>query len=142
MIRSRMRSTSRSAWTELLRLLLDSRAYLWWLMDDGSLPPAARKAIAEPQSVVFVSAATIWELAIKQRLGRLEVEDADLEAEIAENDFLELPMDAQHAQRAAALPPHHPDPFDRMLIAQTQTEGLVCITGDEGFAEYGIATLW
>ena len=76
MIRSRMRSTSRSAWTELLRLLLDSRAYLWWLMDDGSLPPAARKAIAEPQSVVFVSAATIWELAIKQRLGRLEVEAA------------------------------------------------------------------
>ncbi len=125
-----------------MRLLLDSRAYLWWLMDDHSLPPAARQAISEPQSVVFVSAATIWELGIKQQLGRLRVEDADLEAEIVENDFLELPMEARHAQRAAALPPHHPDPFDRMLIAQTQAEGLVCVTGDEEFAEYGIATLW
>jgi PIN domain nuclease of toxin-antitoxin system len=125
-----------------LRLLLDSRAYLWWLMDHRSLPSAARQAIAQSDSVVFVSAATIWELAIKQQLGRLRVEDADLVAEIAENDFLELPMEARHAQRAAALPPHHPDPFDRMLIAQTQTEGLVCITGNEGFAEYGIATLW
>ncbi len=125
-----------------MRLLLDSRAYLWWLMDHRSLPPAARQAIAEPRSVVFVSAATIWELAIKRQLGRLRVEDADLEAEIAENDFLELPMEARHAQRAADLPPHHPDPFDRMLIAQSQTEGLVCITGDAEFAEYGIATLW
>ena len=111
-------------------------------MDHQSLPTAARQAIAEPHSVVFVSAVTIWELAIKQQLGRLTVKDADLEAEIAENDFLELPMKARHAQRAATLPLHHPDPFDRMLIAQTQTEGLVCITGDAGFAEYGIATLW
>lgn len=125
-----------------MRLLLDSRAYLWWLMDHGALPPAARQAIARPDSVVFVSAATIWELAIKRRLGRLRVDDADLEAEIAENDFVELPMAARHAQCAAALPAHHPDPFDRMLIAQTQTEGLVCVTGDEEFAEYGIATLW
>ncbi len=125
-----------------MRLLLDSRAYLWWLMDDRSLPPAARQAISEPQSIVFVSAATIWELGIKQQLGRLRVEDADLEAEIGENDFLELPMEARHAQQAAALPPHHPDPFDRMLIAQTQAEGLVCITDDEEFADYGIATLW
>ncbi len=125
-----------------MRLLLDSRAYLWWLMDHRSLPPAARQAIAEPHSVVFVSAATIWELAIKRRLGRLRVDDADLEAEIAENDFLELPMEARHAQRAADLPPHHPDPFDRMLIAQSQTEGLVCITGDAEFGEYRVTTLW
>jgi PIN domain nuclease of toxin-antitoxin system len=126
-----------------LRFLLDSHAWLWWLMDDRRLGRQAAPAIADPSSLVFVSAATVWELAIKTGLGRLEIDDdVDLVAEIAAAGFYELPITARHARRAALLPRHHEDPFDRMLIAQAQDEGLTCVTRDAVFSEYPVATLW
>jgi len=125
-----------------VRLLLDSHAYLWWLADDPRLSKAARDAISRPDSLVHVSSATIWELGIKSSLGRLDTGGVDLVEEIRENGFAELAMTARHAQRAAALPRQHDDPFDRMLIAQAETETLTCVTRDAAFAGYGVPTLW
>jgi PIN domain nuclease of toxin-antitoxin system len=124
-----------------VRLLLDSHAFLWWLAEDKKLSPEARDAVADPSSIVHVSAATIWELAIKAALGKLDLQGADLVEEIAENDFVELPMTARHSSVAANLPRHHQDPFDRMLIAQAQVEGLTVVTRDPAFRSYGIAIL-
>jgi PIN domain nuclease of toxin-antitoxin system len=125
-----------------MKLLLDSHAYLWWLMGAPELSPAAREAMADPGNTVLVSAATIWEMEIKRALGRLDVGDADLVAEIEANGFGELPVRARHATAAATLPRHHDDPFDRMLIAQSTAEGLTCVTRDRVFEEYGAARLW
>lgn len=125
-----------------MKLLLDSHAYLWWLSDDPRLTPAARAAIADPANVVLVSAATIWEIEIKRSLGRLDAGEHDLVAEIQANRFGELAVGARHAQAAACLPRHHDDPFDRMLMAQSQLEGLVCVTRDPAFQAYGVPCLW
>ena len=122
-----------------MNLLLDSQAFLWWLAEDPRLGAGARQAVADPASIVHVSAATVWELAIKASLGKLDLDGADLVAEIEENDFLELPMTARHSVAAATLPRHHDDPFDRMLIAQAQVEGLTIVTRDPAFRAYGIA---
>lgn len=126
----------------MIRLLLDTHAFVWWLTDDPALGEKAREAIADPGAVVYVSAASIWEIAIKAQLGRIDILDADLVAEIAANDFAELPIAARHADRAGRLPPHHADPFDRMLVAQAQLEGLVCVTRDPTFEAYGVPVLW
>jgi len=125
-----------------VKLLLDSHAYLWWLADDQRLGARARKAITDPTNAVLVSSAAIWEIAIKAALGRLDLHDADVVAEIAANRFIELPITAAHAAAAAALPRHHDDPFDRMLIAQAQIEHLRCVTRDPAFSAYRVATLW
>lgn len=125
-----------------MRLLLDSHTYLWWLSEDPALPADARAAIAAPENVVLVSAVTIWEIAINETLGRIDLGDSDLVAEISANDFAELPVTALHARTAGALPRHHDDPFDRMLIAQAQLEGLTCVTRDRAFVLYDVTTHW
>jgi PIN domain nuclease of toxin-antitoxin system len=121
-------------------LLLDTHILLWWLSDDSLLPTAARQAIASPQTEVLVSAATAWEIAIKQAAGRLDAPQDLLEAMEA-NDFQTLPITAAHAVAAAALPPHHSDPFDRMLIAQARAETLTLISVDNRFPEYDVELL-
>ena len=125
-----------------MKLLLDSHTYLWWLDDHPKLSPAARAALADPANVVLVSAASIWEIEIKRAIGRLDAGDADLVSEITANRFMELPVQARHAAVAARLPNHHGDPFDRLLIAQAQLEGLICVTRDRAFQDYGTAALW
>jgi PIN domain nuclease of toxin-antitoxin system len=124
-----------------MRLLLDTHAFLWWLSDDRRLSTTARDAIREPHAIVHVSAASIWEIAIKAKLGRLDVRDCDLAAEIEANGFVELAITARHAQSAGGLPRHHDDPFDRMLIAQAQMEDLVLVTHDGRFRRYGAQVL-
>jgi len=88
-----------------------------------------------------VSAASVWEIAIKVKIGRLDVEGADLTAEIEENGFVELAITASHAQRAGSLPRHRDDPFDRMLIAQAEVEDLVLVTHDRRLRRYGVEIL-
>lgn len=124
-----------------MRCLLDTHAYLWWLRDDSELSAAARDALMDPASVVHVSAATVWESAIKQHLGRLDLHGADLVAEIGANGFVELPVTARHGQRAGALPMHHRDPFDRLLVAQAEIHSLVLVTRDRVLADYGVEVL-
>lgn len=124
-----------------MKLLLDSHAFLWWLVEDARLGDGARQAIADRSSAVHVSAATVWELSVKAALGKLDLGGTNLCEEIEENAFLDLPMTAWHARAAAALPRHHDDPFDRMLIAQGQIEGLTIVTRDPAFRAYEIDLL-
>ncbi len=123
-----------------MSLLLDTHILLWWLSDDSLLPTAAREAIASPQTEVLVSAATAWEIAIKQAAGRLDAPEDLLEA-VEANDFQTLTITAAHAVDAAALPPHHSDPFDRMLIAQARAETLTLISVDNRFPKYDVELL-
>jgi PIN domain nuclease of toxin-antitoxin system len=122
-----------------VRLLLDTHALLWWLDDDARLEKSAVDAIAGAE-LVAVSAASAWEIGLKQAIGKLRGPD-DLSAELATNGFTELPVTVAHALAAGALPPHHSDPFDRMLVAQSQLEGLTLVTRDDHLGAYGIAHL-
>jgi PIN domain nuclease of toxin-antitoxin system len=124
-----------------VRLLLDSHILLWWLADDPALPAAAKAAIGDPGSEVFVSAATAWELAIKCALGRLEFPIDRIAAIVGDAGFTPLGIDVEHAVIAGALPHHHHDPFDRMLIAQAQHEGLTIATVDREIRRYGVSVL-
>lgn len=123
------------------RLLLDTHVFLWWLGNTPKLGKPARDAIADPTALVHVSAVTVWEITIKARLGRLNPGTDRIDQEIAANHFVELPISAQHALVAGNLPPHHSDPFDRMLIAQAQVEDLVMVTHDSIFPAYGVTVL-
>ena len=121
-------------------LLLDTHILIWWLDDDRRLPPWARLALSDPETPCFVSSATLWEIGIKRALGTLEA-PAELTSVIGEEGFLGLPISLDHAERAAALPPIHGDPFDRMLIAQALAESLTLISVDPQFAAYGVELL-
>jgi PIN domain nuclease of toxin-antitoxin system len=122
------------------RLLLDTHVFLWWLADSADLSGSARKAIADERNEVFVSAATGWEISIKRAIGKLKAPD-NLDALIEESGFTSLPISFFHGEQAGALPVHHKDPFDRMLIAQAQAEGLIIVTRDPWIPRYGIRTL-
>ena len=124
-----------------MRLLLDTQVWLWWLGDDRRLGKRARQALANPRSEVYVSAVSASEIAIKMALGKLRVQKADLEAEIAANGFIELPITTRHALVAGRLAPLHEDPFDRMLVAQAQVEELAVVSADPVFEGYGVSVL-
>ena len=123
-----------------MRLLLDTHVLLWWLADDARLGVEARTAIAAGDAQVAVSAASAWEIAIKQRLGKLRAPD-DLAAQLAQHRFVPLAVTVPHALRAEALPPVHDDPFDRMLVAQAELEGLTVVTRDADIGRYGVPIL-
>ncbi len=123
------------------RLLLDTHALLWWLADDPALPSDAREAIADPGNEPLVSAAGIWEIAIKRALGKLEAPD-ELPSVIVEAGLAWLPVTAAHAWQVRELPLHHRDPFDRLLAAQALVERLPVVTRDPRLADYGITTRW
>jgi PIN domain nuclease of toxin-antitoxin system len=123
-----------------VRLLLDTHVLLWWLADDPSLGEEARAGISDPSSSVFISAATVWEVSIKQALGKLEA-PSDLLRQIELNRFEPLSMTVSHAYLAGALPRHHDDPFDRMLVSQAMMEGLTLLTRDPRMSLYGVGTL-
>ena len=128
-----------------MRLLLDTHAFLWWLAGDRSLPKSARAAVGADDSTVFVSAASSWEIATKFRIGKLpgaQVIVHDIAGAVASQAFSTLPITVVHAQRAGLLPGAHRDPFDRMLAAQAQAEGLTIVSNDRIFDEYGVSRLW
>lgn len=122
------------------RLLLDTHAFLWWLSDDPALGAEVRKMIGEPRNQVLVSAASIWEISIKQAKGMLEAPE-DFEALVEDEGFTKLPISLFHGQQAGKLPEIHRDPFDRMLIAQAQAEGLELITADGVIPQYGVRVI-
>lgn len=121
-----------------MTLSLDTHALLWWLEDPQLLSKTARKAIGDGKNTVYVSAAVAWEIAIKKALGKLDAPD-DLEAAMAANRFLPLPVTVPHALAVASLPPIHGDPFDRLLIAQARYEGFKLVSRDRLVANYGVA---
>ena len=124
-----------------MRLLLDTHILIWWLTDDPALPASARAAIGDPRSEVFVSAATFWEIAIKHALGRLDFPVSRMATTLAEAGFTPLAITLEHSILAGSLPPHHHDPFDRMLIAQAQHEGLTIVSVDTALRRYAVAIL-
>jgi PIN domain nuclease of toxin-antitoxin system len=123
-----------------MKLLLDTHVVLWWRLDSRRLEREVRRAIGGADRV-FVSAASAWEAAIKIALGRLRLKDP-FAVLVAASGFEELPIAFRHAEQLASLPAHHADPFDRMLVAQAQIEGLTLVTHDRALAPYGVATLW
>lgn len=128
-----------------LKLLLDTHALLWWFTNDNRLSARARKAIAEEKNEIYVSAASAWEIATKQRLGKLdEVPEASARyAElVAADGFIHLPITYVHSLRAGGLEVAHRDPFDRMLAAQSELETLVVVTRDPVFEQFGCKVLW
>ena len=124
----------------MMRLLLDTHTFLWWISDWEQIAETTRNAIADPRSDVFVSAVSGWEIAIKKARGRLAAPD-NLAAVVEEKGFAHLPLTFGQAERATTLPDHHRDPFDRMLIAQAQAEGLVLATRDARIPLYDVSTM-
>ena len=123
-----------------MNLLIDTHVFLWSEWWSRELSPIARTALNDRNNRFVVSAATIWEISIKPNTGRLEFEGDLIDACVA-NAFELLPMTPQHAELAGALPLHHSDPFDRMLIAQAKFEDLVLLTQDRKLALYGVPLL-
>ena len=122
-----------------MKLLLDTHILLWWLAADRRLPVRGREAIAAADNLVFISAVSGWEIAIKKAIGKLNAPD-DLAGMLAENQFLELPLRLAHAEQLARLPDIHQDPFDRMLVAQAMQENLTLVTHDPQLTRYPVET--
>jgi PIN domain nuclease of toxin-antitoxin system len=128
-----------------VRALLDTHAFLWWIDGGDRLSARARRAIADPANTCVLSLASVWEMAIKVSLRKLEVPDpierfvAD---QLAANGFQALGIDLRHVSQVAALPFHHRDPFDRLLVAQALAERLAIVSTDPIFSRYGVKRIW
>ena len=121
-------------------LLLDSRTLIWALEGGGQLRPSTLTAIFSSGNRIFVSAVSIWEIAIKVASGKLQVADNPVTF-VQNSGFVELPVKFRHAELAASLPMYHRDPFDRMLIAQARAEGLTLVTDDSQIARYDVPAM-
>lgn len=123
-----------------MRILLDTNFVLWWLADDLDLGERARELIAAPENLIFYSAASIWEIRIKQALGKLDLPDEFAEA-LGHQAFEPLAISVTHAHALQDLPQLHRDPFDRLLIAQARCERLTILTRDGIIGQYDVATV-
>jgi len=129
---------------EVLRLLLDTHALLWWSTSDARLSPKAKKAMASEDIDVFVSAASAWEIATKVRVGKLEwpATAGTVNAYVLEQGFRALPISLEHAERAGQLAIAHRDPFDRMLMSQALAEDMWLATNEDVFERAGVRRYW
>lgn len=123
-----------------MRLLLDTHVVLWWQTDDRRLGRQARQAIATAD-IVWVSAVSGWEASIKAAQGRLRL-DEKFRLLIAIDGFTELPVNLTHTERLLDLPPHHADPFDRLLVAQALAERATLVSHDRALEPYGAEMIW
>jgi PIN domain nuclease of toxin-antitoxin system len=123
-----------------VKFLLDTHVVLWWQRDDRRLNRAARSAIATAD-VVWVSAISAWEVAIKVALGRLRLAEP-FRILLRADDFTELPMTLAHTEAIGELPAHHSDPFDRALVAQARVEGATIVSHDRALRPYGAPMIW
>jgi PIN domain nuclease of toxin-antitoxin system len=125
-----------------LRLLLDTHAFVWSQLEPGRLPAHLRATLIDPAHSVHVSAASVWEAAIKSGLGKLSFPFDRLAAIVADAGFSELPVISGHALEVRHLPLLHRDPFDRLLVAQARHERLILVTRDPDMRRYPVDTLW
>ena len=123
-----------------MRLLLDTHVFIWWDAEHRALSRDLRSAIADPANEIYVSAASVWEIAIKRRRGKIAFAHGVQET-LAKNRFLALPITPDHAEHAGGLPRHHGDPFDRMLVAQAMLEQMTLGTQDAMMRPYGVTML-
>lgn len=120
-----------------MRVLVDSAALIWWFVDDPRLGPEANDLIEDPSTEAYASVASVWEIGIKEASGKLSLEIPA--AEIMDAALiLDLPIRMKHASTAAALPRHHSDPFDRMIVAQAKCDGFVLLTPDLALGAYEV----
>ena len=128
-----------------MKLLLDTHVFLWWIERNPHLSARASALIADPDSEVFVSIVTVWEIAIKAALEQLEMPvglGAFLRRQLQSNGFESLPITFEHAVAVRDLPMHHRDPFDRLLVCQSRVESLALVSADSAIAAYGADMLW
>lgn len=127
-----------------MKLLLDTHVFLWMIFD-GNLSPTARQAVINPDNDLFLSAASYWEICIKVSLGKLQLTQQwpqAFEDEIKANQILWLPIERTHCNELLNLPHIHGDPFDRLLIAQAQSENMTLVTADPSIRSYRVASIW
>jgi PIN domain nuclease of toxin-antitoxin system len=128
-----------------VKVLIDTACWLWSLTDPEHLNKEARDLLSDPVQVLYLSAASSWEIAIKSSLGRLRLPESPekyIPSRMAALNILGLPIEHTHALRVFRLPTHHRDPFDRILVAQAQIEKLTILTADRVFAAYDVSTIW
>ena len=128
-----------------MKALLDTHTFLWWNLDDPQLSIKVRNFISDSRNIIYLSAASAWEIAIKSAKGRLSLpESPDLYVanRMRRHHFLALPIEISHALRVFELPQIHADPFDRLLIAQSQMQGLPILSVDSEIARYEVETIW
>jgi len=119
-----------------MKLLLDTHVVLWWLLDDRRLSRKARSMIESLDNRIAVSAASLWETAVKEARSKTSLKAAAVLSGLKESGFDLMPITAEHAVQVSDLPPHHGDPFDRMLVAQARHEGCALVTRDRALSPY------
>jgi len=128
-----------------MKLLVDTHAYIWWGVDPAKLSTRVAEVLSKPESEIYVSAATLWEIVIKSQLGKLTlpVSVQIFASRLREENLVRtLPVTEAHVYTHTTLSGIHRDPFDRMLVAQSLAEGLVLVTRDPRIRDYGVPTLW
>ncbi|MEO7908985.1 MAG: type II toxin-antitoxin system VapC family toxin [Roseiflexaceae bacterium] len=128
-----------------MRALLDTHTFLWWVHNDSRLSQRVREIISDSSNTLYLSAVSGWEIAIKAQLGKLQFSsslDRFIAEQIALNGIDTLPITLRHGLHVATLPPHHRDPFDRLLVAQCQLEQLPMLTADAQILKYALQTIW
>lgn len=124
-----------------MQILLDTHTFLWWLGDSARLSRKALECISDGENDIYLSAVSIWEIRIKEKLGKLKTPKNLLETAEAQG-ILQIEMTWRHADATKALPNLHKDPFDRLLIAQARSEGLKILTDDTAIKRYDVPTVW
>lgn len=125
----------------MARLLVDTHVFLWWVDDAPDLSPTARRMIADAKNECYLSMASCWEMAIKSSLGKLRFSKPVghfVSEQLTINGFLLLPIELRHVAKIEKLPPHHRDPFDRLMIAQAVSEKMTIVTADGIFPKYDV----
>jgi PIN domain nuclease of toxin-antitoxin system len=128
-----------------VKVLIDTQCWLWWFLSPERLDPGARELIAAARDPVYLSAASSWEIAIKVGLRKLKLPEPParyVPGRLAEQGMGALPVQHVHALRVADLPPHHADPFDRLLVAQAQIERMSLLTADPQLTAYDVEIMW
>ena len=128
-----------------MKALLDTHAFIWWVTDDSRLSSTARGIIADESNVLFLSAASAWEIVIKVRLGKLnlpEPPETYIPSRLTMNRYESLPIQMVHALQVVNLPDFHRDPFDRIIIAQSQVEKMPIVTVDTQVTRYPVDVIW
>ena len=123
-----------------MRVLLDTHIFLWWYSDAPELPGGLRRLLLDPSTEVVVSAASVWEIAVKRSLGKLDFEGSVVGA-IQDEGFAALAISAAHAEHVGRLPDHHRDPFDRLLVAHSNLEDLTLLSVDPQMSRYDVFAL-
>ena len=128
-----------------MNVMLDTHTFLWFVLDDRQLSASAKAFIEDPDSDVFISPASFWEIAIKVRLGKLDLRssyDDFMYRGIVGNDFAILPIKPEHTSLLTTLPLYHKDPFDRLLVAQSRIENMTIVSADDALDAYGVQRVW